>query len=309
MRRTWRIAAISLFILALAARNLRTNRADRRGAALVAATMTLTGILAWVFGAHHSLAIEAEYRSLFRAAGTTLVVTSLVWPMYLALEPYVRRLWPDSLLGWSRLTSGHVHDPRVGHDVLVGAVVGVAVALLAAGRASIIPWLGYPAPVPVFGEDVYVLLGPGAVISATLLSLFGALEAALIAVLIVVFIRLAVRWTWLSITISVALLSLPFLDEAGTTSTSLVLAFALASGAILTYVVFRAGLLALAAALFVYIALMNVPFMPEIAHWAAPAGHWTMIIIIVLVAFGFYASRAGQPLWGGTENSKRETRN
>ena len=35
------------------------------------------------------------------------------WLYYLALEPYVRRLWPQALISWSRVLAGRVRDPLV----------------------------------------------------------------------------------------------------------------------------------------------------------------------------------------------------
>ncbi|MBK9472486.1 MAG: hypothetical protein IPO18_09410 [bacterium] len=44
-----------------------------------------------------------------------------MWPAYVALESYVRRLWPRMLVSWARLVSGPgVAHPLVGRDILVG---------------------------------------------------------------------------------------------------------------------------------------------------------------------------------------------
>jgi hypothetical protein len=36
----------------------------------------------------------------------------------------------------------------------------------------------------------------------------------------------------------------------------------------------------------------------EFSHWRADASNWTLALLIALTLFGFYASRAGQPLFG-----------
>jgi len=54
---------------------------------------------------------------------------------YIALEPYVRRLWPESLVSWSRLLMGRFRDPLVGRDLLMGMAT---LGLLSAGLS----WLG-----------------------------------------------------------------------------------------------------------------------------------------------------------------------
>ena len=48
--------------------------------------------------------------------------------VYMALEPYVRRRWPQSMIAWSRLLGGAVRDPVVGGNLLIGAAFGVATA-------------------------------------------------------------------------------------------------------------------------------------------------------------------------------------
>jgi serine/threonine protein kinase len=39
--------------------------------------------------------------------------------MYLAIEPWTRRLWPHVMITWARLLAGRWHDPVVGRDLLV----------------------------------------------------------------------------------------------------------------------------------------------------------------------------------------------
>jgi serine/threonine-protein kinase len=57
-------------------------------------------------------------------------LTLLMWLFYIALEPFVRRLWPETLVSWNRLLAGRWRDPLVGRDLLVGAVFGVSTKLL-----------------------------------------------------------------------------------------------------------------------------------------------------------------------------------
>ena len=47
---------------------------------------------------------------------------TLMW--YVAFEPYVRKIWPQTLITSSRLLEGRIRDPLVGRDVLVGAMTG-----------------------------------------------------------------------------------------------------------------------------------------------------------------------------------------
>ena len=43
----------------------------------------------------------------------------------MALEPYVRRRWPQTLISWSAVLIGRVRDAVVGRDVLIGCAAGV----------------------------------------------------------------------------------------------------------------------------------------------------------------------------------------
>ena len=141
----------------LARRHIRTNRADRRGAWRVTAYLAIAGLLSWVLRASHSSNLEGEIGLFFRSAGILALLGVIFWTLYVAVEPYVRRFWPDALLGWSRLLSGHIRDPRVGRDLLIGMVFGVALILVDAGKATIIPALGFSAPYARygFGEEMF----------------------------------------------------------------------------------------------------------------------------------------------------------
>ena len=116
---------VSLLVVGamLARRNLRLGRGDRRGAFRLAAFAFATWAVAWSFGVHHvpnfgELALFNE----FVAWG--LLWSGSLWVLYIAMEPFVRRRWPATLISWSRLLAGGFRDPLVGRDVLVGCLFG-----------------------------------------------------------------------------------------------------------------------------------------------------------------------------------------
>ena len=43
---------------------------------------------------------------------------------YIACEPLIRRLWPETLIAWSRLLSGYWKNPLVGRNILIGTAIG-----------------------------------------------------------------------------------------------------------------------------------------------------------------------------------------
>ena len=72
-------------------------------------------------------------------------IGAVLWVIYLALEPYMRRRMPELLIGWARLLEGRFRDPRVGRDVLIGALFGTAVALVihvVSGASAWFPFAG-----------------------------------------------------------------------------------------------------------------------------------------------------------------------
>src|SRR4030095_9962986 len=110
----------------LARRHIQTNRADRRGAWRGTSYLAIAGMLAWGVGGGHSSGLEGEIGIFFRSAGVLALLGVIFWTLYIAVEPYVRKLWPDALLGWSRLLTRHIRDPRVGRDLLIGMVFRVS---------------------------------------------------------------------------------------------------------------------------------------------------------------------------------------
>ena len=47
--------------------------------------------------------------------------------------------------------------------------------------------------------------------------------------------------------------------------------------------------------------LDDVPIRLSLSHWTAMTNNVTLLIVVGLACFGFYASRAGQPLFGKWE--------
>jgi serine/threonine-protein kinase len=298
------VIAVTVMIagLTLARRHIRAGRADRRGAGRLALFVTIATVLAWLIAAHHSSDVRTEFGMFYRYAGDAALTIALVWVLYVAIEPYVRKLWPDSLLGWSRLLAGHIRDPRVGRDVLAGVAFGVAVTLSDLAKATVMPWLGYPAPYPTYGDELSTL-GVSGVATAWVEWLYQSIEAALLLMLIFIGARLVFRRETanrarFSRIVTVVVMSALATNQMGGTGTYLVFLFPVVSGLLFAFVVFRFGLLSFVVALFVWRVVGNVPMMLAVSHWSAIGSNLTLALLVGLTLFAFYASRAGQPLFG-----------
>jgi hypothetical protein len=123
---------VQYLVIALAAvfawRNFRGGRGDLAGAGRLAAFIFSVEMLEWLCTAHH---LTGPGLGLFLLgimwAG---LIAALIWTLYVALEPYVRRRWPQSIVSWSRLLSGGIRDPLIGGHLLIGIGMGVGVACL-----------------------------------------------------------------------------------------------------------------------------------------------------------------------------------
>lgn len=118
---------IAAFILARA--NVRRRQVDRAGAVRASVFFFAAMFIALVFRAHHPMSFVDEWIIV-----SWNVVQATFWALvtgiaYIALEPFVRRRWPQILISWTRLLSGRFTDPMVGRDVLMGAA-GAAVAVV-----------------------------------------------------------------------------------------------------------------------------------------------------------------------------------
>ena len=297
------VVVCTLFVgaLILARVHLRENRADRRGAARLIVYVLVGGFVDWIVSAHHVSDVSLVFGSLYRTVGGELTTAAIIGVMYVALEPYVRRLWPDSLLGWSRLLTGHVKDPRVGRDLLTGFALGIALAWIDLAKARVLPLLGYAAPTPIFGGDADLVMRPLSVLSAWIELSFRALEASLLIVLMFVLMRMVTRRAWIGAAGMFLVLTLINMNNMTSSNTGLIWLFPMASGALATATVMRFGLLPLAAATFVASVITRVPMTLDVGEWYAAASNGTVLALIALAAFAFSASRAGQPLLGRLE--------
>ena len=208
----------------------------------------------------------------------------------------MRRFWPDSLLGWSRLLTGHIKDPKVGRDVLIGVLFGAALGLVELAKFTNAPGLGYAAPRPAFANRLEALSGLGPLLFVWNEQVLNAVVSSLLTVLVVVVLRLALKRNWLALPISVVLLStsLNYIGGSG----PWMLLFPLAGGLLVTIVTVRYGLLALVIARVAWNWIYTVPMRSDMSDWSATPGNWTIGLLFALTLWAFYASRAGQPFMG-----------
>jgi hypothetical protein len=217
------------------------------------------------------------------------------WILYLALEPFARRRWPQMLITWTRAFSGRWRDPLVACDVLLGAAVGTAAGLiLGPGRVLLPIWLGIPAHPPHLldrGGPINVGSSVAWILSDTVYSIVWVLGI----VFLLVLVRSVVRLNWLAGVIVTLLYLGNYLSSP---SLGLTLTLAALSVGIIVAVVVRYGVLAAVVAesfrhLFGYRIYASQP-----SSWAF---YTALIAAAIAAGLAWWATRTalgGRPLFG-----------
>src|SRR6185437_1063549 len=113
----------------LAAGNLRRRRGDQRGAFRLAVFIFCAQMTLWAARAH-ILVSFGTFGVFLVALATSVFYGVMIWTVYIALEPYVRRRWPQTLISWSAILIGRARDAVVGRDILIGCAAGSAIGVL-----------------------------------------------------------------------------------------------------------------------------------------------------------------------------------
>jgi len=279
----------------LARRNLKLGRGDRRGAFRAASFVFIMMMAAWVL-AEHVTPIGPDVLRLFEAIGGALFASALLWLTYLGLEPYIRRYFPDSLIGWTRLIAGRWQDARVGRDVMIGVAAGLGMTVLYAVHNLIPIMLGRPEPMPL-GMDATSLLGVRHVLASLAARLAEAMQSSMLAVVGIVALLILLKREWLATLAGVAIftpVALSGMFRPGTPVLDMIIGTGIITIFVLTIV--RVGLLATMAALATHFILLRAPLTLELASWRAPLGLW-FVGLIALAGFGavYVARRGGDP--------------
>ena len=99
--------------------NYLRGRSDIRGTVRLMSVTFAIEIAIWICRAHF-IPTLATFGRFVLALSTGVFISAAMGMLYLALEPYVRRYWPQAIVSWSRLMAGRVRDSLVARDVLFG---------------------------------------------------------------------------------------------------------------------------------------------------------------------------------------------
>jgi len=290
--------AILAVAVLLARRHLRTGRGDRQGAFRTAAVTFVTLLAGLLLGTRGFSDPGVAYDRLGLLLAFSSYVAANIWIFYIALEPYVRRFWPQLLIGWTRLVSGRVRDPLVGRDVLVGVAAGTVVAFLSASRELAPRILGLPLATPDL-PSALVLLGTRYALSLSLQTIRRALVSAMQCVSVVVFLKIVVKRTWLVLLLgTLAILPIAMSGTSAAEQLPIELTIVVLAIGLLFAVLLRYGLLALVVMLYTLMVIEIFPLTTDLSRPYASASIVVLLGIAGLSVFGFYASRGDEPPFG-----------
>jgi serine/threonine-protein kinase len=280
----------------LAARNVKFGRSDRRGAFRLGIYLFVVRMLVWILEPH-GLTGPSSIDVFIANFAFSLYRFVFVWICYVAIEPYLRRLWPRTLISWTRLLEGRWRDPLVGRDCLLGVMGASAIWLGLVGWPLISQWLGTPEPVGRLLFDVMALKALGGMIPAVSAMLFMhatfVLNFGFSMIVFLVLMRLLTRRTWIAVAIWVPFAVL-FTGNGGAE----IALFTLLSIVTLT-IFFRLGVLGLMVVL--GLSGLQVPIPGTLSPSAWYAGpSWLFLAVVVAVAvYGFTVSLGGRRAFKG----------
>ena len=275
----------------VARRNLRLGRVDRRGAGALATVVFAVGFLSWLLEADHVAGLNEELTLMVRGLGVALFNSGLTWLLYVALEPYVRRLWPDALISWTRLLSGRAQDPLVGSHVLAGLAYAVVMCLMIAALNYGLRASGEAPDFPL-AFNIDALRGVADTLRILLDRFVSSVASGMAWALLFVGARALLRRQWLAAVAICLVISLPDALQGGTPPLVAIPLTMLLFGVFVLALV-REGLLTLITTVFAVGLLANVPQTLELGEWFATPAKVVLVSFLVLCAWSARAALAG----------------
>ena len=271
----------------LAWHNLRSGKADQRGARYLSAIYF--GFMAGgsLLRMHHTVT-QNELTGFWMTVSAALLNASLTWAFYIALEPWVRKKWPRTMISWTRYTARGAHDPLVGRDLLYGTVLGTLLTLLTA----VAPFIHGNDGSPLF-PPLDPLMGVRSLLAAMASSVPASIFTALLFFFMLFVLRQILRKEWIAGAMFVAIITAA--TTLGTTTPVDYLLTATAF-ALFALVLLRYGLLAaiVTSAVEQFIGIGGTL---DFSSWYAGMAAIPFLLVAALAVYGFRTSLGGRTLW------------
>jgi hypothetical protein len=294
------IFIVSMLIAAipLASRNLRLGRGDRRGARRLGVFVFLCTVARALLTVNHVPVFELESAMIINAIAWGCWFGGTTWLLYIALEPLVRRTWPEKLVSWTRLLTGAVRDPMVARDILLGTAITSSAATTIAPLFILLR----PGTFVAVRHSLTPLLGTRQCIASTALALRNSVRFGLVSLLLFLLLRRLRRLRGIApacVGIVLAMVAYTTMVDSMSTVDSIALLTAVMMGASVLLLA-RLGHLVMVSALFLNLILgFYLPDTTRLTGWYAGCTWWIFIIIVLLTGYGVYFATGGRPFGEG----------
>lgn len=273
----------------LAAGNLQRKRGDRRGAFRLAAFIFCVQMALWAARAHVIVSF-GTFGTFLLALATSVFYGVMMWIVYMALEPYARRRWPQTLISWSAVLIGRVRDAVVGRDVLIGCAAGAALTVLNGVSQS---WLRHLGGWPNL-DSTDSLAGARGALALLIFVIPHAIREALFFFFLIFLFRALLRNQWAAgaaFALIVAFASVGLSQDHLLFNASI--SFLILSA--MAFLVLRWGLLSLCTAL-LFANAADVPGARPSA-WYFGGTAFIVAVAVALAVWAFHTSLGGRKLW------------
>src|SRR5262245_7485797 len=238
----------------------------------------------WAARAHLMISF-GTFGTFLVALATSVFYAVMMWIVYMALEPYVRRRWPQTLISWSTVLIGRVRDAVVGRDVLIGCAAGAALSVLNGFSET---WLRHAGGWPNLDTTIPLASARGP-LALMFLAIPHAVREALFFFFLIFLLRALLRNQWAAGVVFALIFASLNLAEAGHPLFNASVSFLVLFG--MAFVVLRWGLLALCAAM-LFSSLTKVPE-ARLSAWYLPGTVVVLAGVVLMAAGAFYTSLGG----------------
>lgn len=276
--------------------NWKAGRGDMRGATRIGIYCAAMSLLGWLLRAHH-VASQGEQGLIGEALANAAFVLVEYWLIYLALEPWVRRYWPQALITWSRVLAGRWRDPLVGRDLLFGSLLGIVYLLFLtlfsfALMRSGLPNFSQSNPSQLNGFRAYCALAAD--------NLLGVVAGSLMFFLTFFLLRVLLRKQWAAAIVWVAGWAAVQMfrgnsgqfPENAYRAALFILVFS-----VLVLILLRLGFFALVVSVFVLDSMSGSFVTTDFSAWYGASSLAVVIMIAALALWGFRLALASRPLF------------
>jgi serine/threonine-protein kinase len=294
----WFPTVLLLLIVGIyfARRNIYMRRGDLRGAFRISAFAFIAMALGEAFWSHHAYSTFGDFMWWIRGGLAFFLFDAVfIWVCYMAVDPAMRRYWPEQVISWNRFLSGRFRDPLVGRDILIGTAAGAAAAAAMFILKASPGWMYLPGSWSAHIE-LFSLLGAikhwGMFFYLLGITVF--YGVGYIAAMTVPFIIFRKKWAVVALCVVWVAVNM-CLDASGSLQNQLL--FGLIASLLMNSCMFRFGIFSTMTAFLTLNLLTRMPLNLEPQRWSGRAAGVTIIIVLAIALYGFYASLGRRPLF------------